>query len=66
MPAQWTGELVGKMHNHKISATELAKEAGLTKPYLSMILNGHRNPPGIQYRLEDALGRLIMKKEAKK
>lgn len=27
MPAQWTGELVGKMHNNRVSSQELAAKS---------------------------------------
>lgn len=29
MPAQWTGELVGRMHNAGITAKQLAAELGI-------------------------------------
>lgn len=64
MPEKWTGNLIAKMHNNQISATELATEAGFTKAYISMILNGHRNPPGMQKTLEEAVARLIARKKA--
>ena len=46
MPEKWTGALIGKMHNSKITYDEVAAELGVTKCYISMILNGKRNPPG--------------------
>ena len=64
MPAVWTGELVGEMHNAGISAKDLAKEMGLTPAYLSMILNGHREPPGAEEKLRAALERLKEQKGA--
>ena len=30
LPAEWTGELLGKMHNHRISNRDIAKELGVT------------------------------------
>lgn len=62
MPKKWTGRLVGKMHNERITYDELAAELGVTKPYISMILNGKRNPDGIRKRMEDAVDRLIQRK----
>ena len=41
MPAQWTGELVGKMHNNRVSSQELAAKIGCSTKWLSMVLNGH-------------------------
>ena len=43
MPEKWTGRLIGKMHNEKITYDELANELGVTKSYVSMILNGMRS-----------------------
>lgn len=61
MPAQWTADLVGEMHLHKISALMLAKEVGWNPKYLSTVLNGHRTPAGAEKKLNDALDRLIGK-----
>ena len=52
---KWTGRLVGKMHNERINSAELAAELGVTPAYVSMILNGKRNPPGARERLEKAV-----------
>ena len=46
MLAQWIGELVGQMHNNKISKSELAEHMGISREYVSMVLNGHRAPTG--------------------
>lgn len=59
MPAQWTGELVGQMHNHRISKKRLAEELGMTPEYVSMVLNGHRDPVGTEERFRAALDALI-------
>ena len=56
---KWTGDLVGLMHNHKISKTDLANELGVTREYVSMVLNEHRDPAGAKERFENAVGRLI-------
>lgn len=61
MPAQWTGELVGKMHVAGITAKELAREAGLNPKYLSTILNGHIEPKHAEQVLRNALERLLDK-----
>ena len=39
MPKKWTGNLVGLMHDEKVSFSELAKELGVTNRYVSMVLN---------------------------
>jgi predicted transcriptional regulator len=60
---KWTGDLVGLMHNHKISKTELANELGVTREYVSMVLNEHRAPAGAKERFESAVDRLIDKNQ---
>lgn len=59
MPEKWTGELIGKMHNHRITYDDVAAEMGVTKSYISMILNGSRNPEGAQQRMEKAVDAII-------
>ena len=59
MPAQWTGDVVGKMHLAGVRKSDLAKAIGYTPEYLSMILNGHRSPKDAQKTIESALYRLI-------
>lgn len=61
MLAQWTGDFVGRMHRHKVTITQIAQEMGVTREYLSMILNGHREPQGIEKRLNDALDSVVEK-----
>ncbi|MBO7275519.1 MAG: helix-turn-helix transcriptional regulator [Clostridia bacterium] len=58
MVAQWIGDCVGRMHIHHITITQLAKEMGITREYLSMLLNGHREPPGTEQRIRAAIDRL--------
>ena len=62
MLAQWIGDFVGRMHRNKVTITQISQELGLTREYLSLILNGHREPPGAEQRLNDALDRVIDKK----
>ena len=62
MPEKWTGRLVGKMHNEKVTFEELAKELGVTKSYVSMILNGARKPDGIRQRMEKSLDAIIKRR----
>ena len=62
MPEKWTGRLIGEMHNHNVTYEELATELGVTKPYVSMILNGARKPAGIRKRMEDAFKEVVRKK----
>lgn len=59
MPAQWTGEIVGKMHSAKILKKELAAKLGLHEKYVSAVLNGHESPKGAKARFNAALDELI-------
>lgn len=62
MPEKWTGELIGKMHNASIRKVDLAGEVGVSKQYITMILNGQRNPKGVQERLENAVDAIIARR----
>lgn len=64
MPAQWTADVVSKMHMHGITAKQLSEEVGFTSAYISMVLNGHRTPDAAEERLNAALDRLIANKGA--
>ena len=61
MPAQWTGDLIGKMHVSGITAKQLAETAGVHPKSLSAILNGHRNPPDAEQRFR--LDELILEQD---
>ena len=63
MPKKWTGDLVGLMHIYRISIQMLADELGVTDRYVSMVLNGHREPSGAKERFEAAANRLIEKQK---
>lgn len=63
MPEKWTGRLVGRLHNERITYEELANEMGVTKAYISMILNGTRKPDGIKDRMEAAVSAIIERKK---
>lgn len=62
MPEKWTGKLIGEMHNAGVTYQELADEMGVTKPYVSMLLNSRRSPKGVQERMESAFSALLQKK----
>lgn len=63
MPAQWTGDMVGKMHNNRVSLTQLAEKLGVTKAYVCMVLNGRRSPKDAEQRFNAALDELIKERE---
>lgn len=59
LPKEWTGDLVGLMHVHRITGEQLANKLGVTNRYVSMILNGHREPHDAEVRFRSALDELI-------
>lgn len=59
MLAQWIADLVGKMHKFKISKKSLAEQLGVTPEYVSMVLNGHREPAGAELKFTAAVEELI-------
>lgn len=63
MKPNWTGDLISKMHVHEVTYEELARELGVGKPYVGMILNGRRNPPDAKERLQAAFERVLKKRK---
>ena len=59
MPEKWTGELIGEMHNQRVTYDDIAGELGVTKAYVSMVLNGRRKPAGIKERMQAALTAIV-------
>lgn len=59
---KWTARVVGKMHLHKITQSELAKAVGVTRIYLNRVLNGVENPANARERITQALDELIASK----
>lgn len=66
MKEKWTGELIGRMHNADVTLEELGTELGVGKSYVSMILNGLRNPVGARERLESAFESIVQRKKSDK
>ena len=58
MPAQWTADVIGKMHMLRISKKQLAEKLGVTPEYVSMVLNGHRDPEGANQRFLAAVNEM--------
>lgn len=59
LPKEWTGDLVGLMHNNRITFAQLAEKLGVTNRYVSMVINGHREPAGAEQRFRTAVNELI-------
>ena len=64
MSKEWTGHIVGLLHTHRITQTELAAELGLTAQYISMVLNGKKHSNGIQERMENAIQAIVERRTA--
>ena len=63
MKEPWTGDLIGKMHTLEVTQDELAEELGITKSYVSMILNGARSPADAKERFQAALDAILMRRK---
>lgn len=63
MSADWTARLIAKLHTNRISKKQLAKQLNFTPEYVSMVLNGHRNPSGAELEFSKALDSLIHDKQ---
>lgn len=59
MLAHWIGGLVGEMHRYRISNKQLADHLGVTREYVSMVLNGHREPAGAEKTFTNAVKEII-------
>ena len=59
MPAQWTAEIIGKMHLNSVTHKRLAEAVGWHPKYLSAVLNGKKSPAGAEVKLRSALDGII-------
>lgn len=62
MPEKWTGDLIGRMHNERVTQDDLAGELNCGKAYISMILNGARSPADAESRLNAAFEAVLAKR----
>lgn len=62
MKEEWTGNLVGRMHNADVKASDLAEKLGWTTSYVSMVLNCKRSPVGAREKLEAAFDSVVAEK----
>lgn len=54
----WTGEIVGLLHVYGLTQADLAEEMGVTKEYISMLLNGKKTAAGAEDRMKAAIQKL--------
>ncbi|MEA4955743.1 MAG: helix-turn-helix transcriptional regulator [Pseudoflavonifractor sp.] len=59
VPAQWTADVIGEMHLKRMSKKQLAEKLDVTPEYVSMVLNGHREPEGAEQRFIAAVDEFI-------
>ena len=64
MPAQWTGKLIGDIHNAGKNIKDVAEQAGLNQKYVSTILNGDKDMPKTEAKLRAALEEMTKEREA--
>lgn len=65
MPEKWTGDLIGRMHNARVTRQDIATELGVSKAYVCMLLNGQRTSPTAKKRLNDAFEAVKKAKKAR-
>ena len=53
------------MHNEKITYDDVAEKLGVSKAYVSMILNGSRKPNNIRKRFEETIKLIIAERKCK-
>lgn len=63
MPAQWTGEVIGKLHNNGITAKDFAAYLGLNPKYVSTVLNGKRNPKNAEQKFREGLEQMLRERK---
>ena len=64
MPAQWTGRIVGEIHNNGLTRKELAKEVGWNEKYLIQVLNSENPPKAAEQKVSEALARILARRAA--
>lgn len=62
MPERWFDELAGRMRAQRIANKELARFMGFTETYVSLVLNGKKEPEGASERWTKAVEELIAQK----
>lgn len=63
MPEEWTGELIGIMHNNRISYQQLADKLGWHVKYLSAVMNSKRSPADAETKVRAALSEILAEGE---
>ena len=58
MPEQWTGELIGEIHNAGFKIKDVAAEAKINPKYVSQVLHGKAASPNVESKMKEALERM--------
>lgn len=64
MPEKWTGRLIGKMHNERVKRQDIANEIGVSKAYISQVLNGQKWSPTAEKRFNAAFEAILQKRKS--
>lgn len=64
MPEKWTGKLVGKMHNERVSQQDIADEVGVSRTYVCLVLNGQKRSPTAEKRFNEAFEAILKKRKS--
>ena len=60
---KWIGDAVAKMHINRITQSVVADKMGVTREYISNILNGVKQPANAENRIMTAIDEIIKEKE---
>lgn len=55
----WTGEIVGLLHINNLTQADIAEKMGVTKEYVSMLLNGKKTAKGAEERMRQAINEIL-------
>ncbi len=55
----WTGEIVGLLHINNLTQADIAEQMGVTKEYVSMLLNGKKKAKGAEERMRLAISEIL-------
>lgn len=62
MEKSWTADVVGRMHEARITGLQLAEECGYTNSYVSAVLHGKKGDEKTKQTILDGLERLEKKR----
>ncbi len=63
---EWIAGAVGLMHINKITHSDIAAKMGITREYVSMILNGKKSQKDAEERFTNAINEIIVERQSNK